>query len=265
VTDGEYSLSQTLQLTVAEAYVPPEEEEEPFYKSSLFIAAIVIVVALVVVGAVMVLAMGASKRRKEERLRAATPSGLNPEPAKASGPLNMEGDLARRSADMSSQDRLEAERKASEIATTSQTVLVVPEAPAEPVELTEDEQVDRERTRELREVRRALMNLPQGLPPALRGMEVVDLANMVIDGEKRSTPAGAPLVKIKGAWYHADRNAPDSYMKEWQEPPSRAAPAAAPVLKSREEKIARLDALLASGKVTEETYRELKRKYEAEE
>lgn len=264
VTDGEYSRSAWLEITVAEAYVPPEEEEEPFYKSATFIAAIVIVVALVVVGVVIVLAMGARKRRKEEQLRAAMPSGLKPEPAKAVGPLNMEGDLARRSADMSSQDRLEAERRASEISSTSQTVLAVPEAPAEPVELSEEEQTERERTRELREVRRALMNLPQGLPLELRGMEIVELATAIMDGEKRATPAGAPLVRLKGKWYHADREAPDTYMKEWQEPPARAEAKAAPVLKSREEKMARLDALLASGKVTKETYEELKRKYESE-
>ena len=265
VTDGEYSLSSTLELTVVEAYVPPDDDEESqFQLGTPLIAAIVIVLALVVVGVVMFLAMAASRRRKEEQLRAPPPAAPAPDPSRPSGPLSMEGDLARRSPDMSSQDRLEAERKASEIASTSQTVLVVPEAPAEPVELTEAEQAERERTRELREVRRALMNLPQGLPPELRGMEVVELANAIMDGETRTTPTGAPLVRLRGKWYHSDREAPDTYMKEWQEPPARTAPAAAPSLKSREEKLGRLDQLLASGKVTKETYEELKRKYEQE-
>ncbi len=266
VTDGEYTRAAWLELTVVREYVPPEEEEPSAFGGSTVIAAVAIAVALVAVGAVVFLAMRASRRRREEELRAPPPPPPPLETPRAQGPLVMEGDLTRSSSDASSAgDRLEAERRAEGVAATVGAVGPAPEAPVAPAVATEEEQAERERTRELREQRRALMNLPQGLPPALVGIDIVELATAIMGGERRTTPSGSPLVKIKGAWYRADRTDPDTFMKEWREPPAPAGAAvAAPVLRSREEKLERLEGLLASGKVSQETYLDLKGKYERE-
>jgi hypothetical protein len=41
------------------------------------------------------------------------------------------------------------------------------------------------------------------------------LAEAIVDGEKRRSPAGVPLVKIGGRWYYNDHGDFLTYLKEY--------------------------------------------------
>ncbi len=65
--------------------------------------------------------------------------------------------------------------------------------------------------------RKALDMLPSGLPQSLWGWHVDELAVAVVDGDKRTTSTGATVVKVDGAWYHADPDDISLFLKEWRE------------------------------------------------
>jgi hypothetical protein len=66
-------------------------------------------------------------------------------------------------------------------------------------------------------VREALDFLPSGLPQPLWGWHVDDLAVAIVDGKKRNSSTGAPLVEIDGVWYVADPSDIALFLKEWRE------------------------------------------------
>lgn len=66
-------------------------------------------------------------------------------------------------------------------------------------------------------VREALDFLPSGLPQPLWGWHVDDLAVAIVDGKKRTSSSGAPLVEIDGVWYVADPSDIALFLKEWRE------------------------------------------------
>ena len=66
-------------------------------------------------------------------------------------------------------------------------------------------------------VREALDFLPSGLPQPLWGWHVDDLAVAIVDGKKRDSSTGTPLVEIDGAWYVADPSDIALFLKEWRE------------------------------------------------
>ena len=107
---------------------------------------------------------------------------------------------------------------------------------------------------------RALTQLPQGLPTSLAGWDMAELARTIVDGEKRTAADGTPLVLIKGRWYCADRSNVGTFAREWKEP--APAPGGPLTDVERARKMERLETALLEGKITEETYRELKAKYE---
>jgi hypothetical protein len=111
---------------------------------------------------------------------------------------------------------------------------------------------------------RALTQLPQGLPTTLWGWDMAELARAIVDGERRTAPDGTSLVELKGRWYNADRTNVGVFVREWKEPEAPAAPeqAAATTTEKRERKLEQLEAALLDGKISEQTYRDLKRKYE---
>jgi hypothetical protein len=263
VTDGTHVRTVWLELTIIERYVPPPPppEEPSFFTRPAGIAAIVIVLVLVVIG--VLLGVSWTRRRlaereaeEEERARAEAERHRQ---AEASGPITMGGDLARLHHDLGDMvTKLEAQRaaEASVAATT---------APSPPLELvltvpTVEDEADRERTREMREVMRALTQLPQGLPTSLAGWDMAELARTIVDGEKRTAADGTPLVIVKGRWYCADRSNVGTFAREWKEP--APAPGGPLTDVERARKMEKLETALLEGKITEETYRELKAKYE---
>jgi hypothetical protein len=267
VTDGQYVREAWLELTITAKYVPPppKPEEPSFLTGTTGIAAIAIIVVLVIVGILLVIVMGRrrdAEEEMEERASAAPSTAPPPEPAMV--PITMEGDLAalgRSLGDMATQ--LEATRAAEAKSAAALPAGPAPVLEAVPVLVSEADEADREHTREVREVMRALTQLPQGLPTSLWGWDMSELARAVVDGEKRTAPDGTALVKLKGKWYNADRTNVGVFVREWKQPEAPAAPArAATTAEKRDLKLEQLETALLEGKISEQMYRELKRKYE---
>jgi hypothetical protein len=101
--------------------------------------------------------------------------------------------------------------------------------------LWEDEHA---KAKEVREVMNALTSMPKGLPTSLWGWEVSGLAKAVVEGERKEASDGTELVKIKNKWY---TKAPEE---------------------SHEEQLKKLEKGFLEGRISEETYKELKRKFE---
>lgn len=275
VSDGQYAVSAWFDLTVLERYVPPPPppEEPSFLTGSAGIALAVVVLAIIGV-VVAVVVIGRSRRKPREEwveeaegeeeavvvpLAPAVPSSAGGPAGTPARPIAMEGDLARLNVSLSNVvAQLEAQR-ASEASVAPAAAPAPPVAgPAAP--LTEEEEADRERTREVREVMRALTQLPQGLPTSLSGWDIAELARTIVDGEGGELPDGAPVVRIKGHWYNSDRTNVGTFMRE-SRGPGEAATATTPEEESTK-KLTQLENLLLEGRISEDTYRELKHKYE---
>ena len=108
---------------------------------------------------------------------------------------------------------------------------------------------------------RMLTQLPRGLPTELWNMDMSQLARDIVDGPKRTAPDGTPLVKIKRTWYSADLVSVGNFLREYhdEEPEAPAAPA-----KDKAEKLEQLESRLLEGKISEETYERLRKKFEGE-
>ena len=176
----------------------------------------------------------------------------------------MEGDLRTLGTspyDMAS--RLEATRAAEARAAAALPAGPTYEPVAVPEPVTLEDEAARERTREVREVMRALTQLPQGLPTTLWGWDMNELARTIVDGERRTGPDGTQLITIKGRWYNADRTNVGVFMREWKGPEAPAPPRSGPMTsEERQNRLGQLEDALLEGKISEQTYRELKSKYE---
>ncbi len=102
-------------------------------------------------------------------------------------------------------------------------------------------------------------------PPRARN----ELASALATGQKRTLPDGREVTESGGKWYYSDPGDSSSFLKEHGAKPKMevrrpapAAAAAAPTM-SRAELMAKLEERLILGEISEETYRDLKRKYEA--
>jgi len=60
----------------------------------------------------------------------------------------------------------------------------------------------------------ALATMPRGIPMPLLGIPMKELAGMILSAERDVSPTGAPLVLLKGKWYHADESDPKIFMVE---------------------------------------------------
>ena len=116
-----------------------------------------------------------------------------------------------------------------------------------------------------RKYQNAIGRLPYGIPAQeLRGMDWVELAGLLATGEKRTLPDGRETTQIKGRWYYSDASDTSTFLTEHGAKPKaepRRAAAAAPTM-DRAALLAKLEERLILGEISEETYRELKRKYE---
>ena len=266
VTDGQFTKEAWFVLTVEPQYTPPSPRpvvSNPFPVLVAIGGVILAVFFLVLITAMIVVMNRRGRAEGEERASAAT-SEAAPPPEHGTAPITMEGDLRALGAsvgDMAAQ--LEATRAAEARAAAALPAGPAPVLETVAVPVSEAEEADRERTREVREVMRALTQLPQGLPTTLGGWDMAELARAIVDGEKRTTPDGTPLVRIKGKWYNADRANVGAFAREWKEPePVVVARRSAMTHEERARKLEQLETALLEGKISEQTYRELKRKYE---
>jgi hypothetical protein len=74
---------------------------------------------------------------------------------------------------------------------------------------------DQERAEEIERVREHLSFLPGGVPSSLWNYSRDMLAEAIVDGEKRRSPTGVPLVNIGGRWYYNDHGDFLTYLKEY--------------------------------------------------
>lgn len=74
---------------------------------------------------------------------------------------------------------------------------------------------DVERAEAIARVREQLGFLPGGVPNSLWNYTRDTLAEAIVDGEKRRSPAGVPLVRIGDKWYYNDPGDFLTFMKEY--------------------------------------------------
>ena len=109
---------------------------------------------------------------------------------------------------------------------------------------------------------KTLTQLPRGLPTALWGKDINALAREIVDGPKKEAPDGTPLVKVGGKWYVANIANVGTFLGEWKDEPSRPSVDHDLTEEKRKEKLDKLEDALLEGKISEETYQRLRKKYE---
>jgi uncharacterized membrane protein len=115
-----------------------------------------------------------------------------------------------------------------------------------------------------RKYQNAIGRLPYGIPAAeLKGKEWTWLAAAMATGQKKDTPDGREVTLIEGRWYFSDVKDASSFLTEHgarpKVEPKKAA--AAPAM-DKATILAKLEERLAMGEISEETYQNLRRKYE---
>jgi len=112
----------------------------------------------------------------------------------------------------------------------------------------------------------AIGRLPYGIPaPDLKGMDWNDLAAALATGQKKTLPDGHETTQVKGKWYYSDPSDSSTFLKEHgakpRTEPRRAA--AAPTM-DKTALLAKLEERFILGEISEDAYKELKRKYETD-
>jgi uncharacterized membrane protein len=115
-----------------------------------------------------------------------------------------------------------------------------------------------------RKYQTAIGRLPYGIPAAeLKDKEWTWLAAALATGQKKTVPDGREVTLIEGRWYFSDVKDASSFLTEHGAKP-KAEPkkaAAAPTM-DKATILAKLEERLAMGEISEETYKQLRRKYE---
>ena len=89
---------------------------------------------------------------------------------------------------------------------------------------------------------------------------MVVLARAILSGERRTLDDGTELVEIDGRWYNADRTNAGRFMREHKvtlEPKTGPSDDRAAM-----DKLEKLEEALLEGRISEQTYQDLKAKYE---
>jgi hypothetical protein len=252
VTDGEHVNEVWFNLTIMEPYVPPPPKvEEPFYQTTSGLGIIIGVVLAVVVVALFLV----TRTREEEEVEEEEPLPEEQEIVMdvVDGSQRYEmatlGDELGRLA-----DELEASKAADEAAAAAAPVAPPIEELEDVEPPSEEDLAQRAHDREVREVMKALTQLPRGLPIYLSNKEMSQLASEIIDGPKRTAPDGTELVEIDGVWYTADHRKTGKFLQIWKEGQEEG--------DDQAQKLEQLEARLLEGKISEETYERLRRKYE---
>jgi hypothetical protein len=115
-----------------------------------------------------------------------------------------------------------------------------------------------------RKYQTAIGRLPYGIPAAeLRGRDWNELAAALASGEKREAPDGREMTMIEGRWYFSDVKDASSFLTEHgAEPKAEPKRAATVPTLDKATILAKLEERLAMGEISEETYKQLRRKYE---
>ena len=114
-----------------------------------------------------------------------------------------------------------------------------------------------------RKYHNAIGRLPYGIPAAeLRDRDWNELAAALAMGARRTLPDGREVASIGGRWYYCDPEDSSTFLKEHGERPKAEAPRAKALPHAdRAELLAKLEERFIIGEISEEAYRELRRKY----
>ncbi len=134
----------------------------------------------------------------------------------------------------------------------------LPETP----EATPEEKERMKEYKEYRDVLASLFQMPRGMPHSLMGWDYEELAKAIIEGDKWLTEDGTPLVRIRNRWYIADRTNVGNFLQEWK---PREKPVAEMTRAERAGRLEMLETALLEGRISEETYERLLKKYEGGE
>jgi hypothetical protein len=211
LTDGEFTKESWIKITVIEPYVEPPPDDQgnggsgPLTGSTSMIALMVIVVLVVVVATLLI-----TRNRKVgssedggDTVAAEGPSEVVIEERSPMGraSLSVQMDEMATSTEMERSKELTGRPAAPQEAPET---LEIPSHEELEGEVTQEDMEDRAHAKEVREVMKALTQLPRGLPTSLWNWDMGDLARTLVDGESRTAPDGTRLVRIDGVWYNAD-------------------------------------------------------------
>jgi uncharacterized membrane protein len=256
VTDGEHVKEGWFELEVTKPHSEREETEEPIHQTLPGLGLIIAVVLAVVVVVLVVIARTRGAE-EDDQIRPPAP------PDKQDIVMDvMDGSQRYAFAALGEElgkiaDDLEASKGRGEAPSAPVVeTLEIPEFVLVEVP-TAEELAERKHAEEVREVMKALTQLPRGLPVSLNNYELTSLASKIVDGPRRRTPDGETLVEIDGKWYTADHTITGSFMQPHREVSS------SPELSAddRAKKLDQLEARLLEGKISEETYNRLRKKY----
>jgi len=76
---------------------------------------------------------------------------------------------------------------------------------------------EEERAEKIVRVKEKLAFLPGGVPPSLWNYNKEQLAEAIVDGEKRTARSGMQLVRIGDTWYYNDSGDIVTFLKEYTE------------------------------------------------
>jgi uncharacterized membrane protein len=115
-----------------------------------------------------------------------------------------------------------------------------------------------------RKYQTAIGRLPYGIPATeLKGRDWNELAAALATGERKTLLDGREVTLIEGRWYFSDVKDASSFLKEHGTRPKAGTKKAAAVPSmDRTTILAKLEERLAMGEISEETYKQLRRKYE---
>jgi uncharacterized membrane protein len=114
-----------------------------------------------------------------------------------------------------------------------------------------------------RKYQTAIGRLPYGIPSAeLKGKDWNELAAALATGQKEALPDGREVTLIEGRWYFSDVKDASSFLTEHGARPKAEPKKAAVPTMDRATILAKLEERLAMGEISEETYNQLRRKYE---
>ena len=271
VTDGEYEIGGWSVITVLKKPTPQIEDEPSLFTESTGIIAIVIVIVLVALIALGFIITSRKKHKVEQEMGAGEPS-----PSRIIEPstdiievtdahsLGLTSLIPAHSVPVATRDDGPGNVPEMDYQPPYIQEAVPPDTVDEPDEPpTELELQARAHATQVREVMKALTQLPRGLPTVLWDKDLSRLAKEIVEGPRRTTPDGTVIVQLEGHWFTADVTKVGTFMREWKDKePMRTADTIEDNALGRAMKLEQLDERLLEGTISEATYKRLMKKYE---
>ncbi len=289
VSDPDYEKSVSITVTITpregtEPPPPPDDDDDGPGTNWLMIVGIL--VAVIVVGAVLFIATGKKRTEKyEERMDAEEEAEEKRQALERTRDAlkdladEWEGDLAEgevkakaeaagweteeesyEEIDLGVQEgALSMEAKVTEEASDDVKALFSGVGASEAGRSEEEKEAMRIENMK-RQYQNAIGRLPYGIPSKeLADMDWVELASALATGEKKSVEGGKEVTQIDGHWFYSDHEDTGTFLKEHgkkKEERKARAPSS-----DKEKLLAKLEERFILGEISEETYKELKRKY----